>query len=153
MLRSALASALAALPKPQHTLQEYLEHYSDGHQHLGTKITHAIGIPMILAAFPTAVVSPPAGAALFVGGWAFQFVGHYVFEKDDPAFFEDPYYLFIGPVWLGLEAAELAGLTIPDSIRPRPPEQRGGVVASARRPTVDTTVEPLQTNGTNGVHA
>ncbi|HEX5033969.1 MAG TPA: Mpo1-like protein, partial [bacterium] len=36
---------------------------------------------------------------LFVVGWIFQFVGHAV-EGKPPAFFSNPAYLLIGPIWL-----------------------------------------------------
>jgi uncharacterized membrane protein YGL010W len=98
---------------PQRSLQEYLELYAKEHKHIGTKLTHFVGIPMIVASFPVGVVAPPAGVALFAGGWALQFVGHYVFEKNQPAFFGDPYYLLVGPVWVAAEAAHLAGLPLP----------------------------------------
>jgi uncharacterized membrane protein YGL010W len=51
-----------------------------------------------------------AAAALFVGGWSFQFLGHAVFERRRPAFVDDLSQTLIGPmfvaakmlVWLGL---------------------------------------------------
>jgi uncharacterized membrane protein YGL010W len=90
--------------------------YAREHTQLGTKLTHMVGIPMILASFPTAVVSPPLGGGLFVGGWALQYVGHYVFEKNNPAFYGDPYYLLVGPVWVAVEWAKLFGVPLPHAI-------------------------------------
>lgn len=44
---------------------------------------------------------PPAMAAvLFVLGWIFQFVGHYVYEKRSPAFFRNLAHLLVGPLWI-----------------------------------------------------
>ena len=98
---------------PQRTLREYLTTYQKEHTKLGTKLTHMVGIPMIVASLPTALVSPPLAGGMFVGGWALQFIGHAVFEKSKPSFFADPYYLLVGPVWVAAEWLELFGLPVP----------------------------------------
>jgi uncharacterized membrane protein YGL010W len=108
------------LPLPQHTLREYIEQYRNEHTQLGTKLTHMVGIPMIVAAFPTALVNPPAAGGLFVGGWALQLIGHKVFEKNKPAFLMDPYYLLVGPAWVAVEWMELLRLPIPEAFKARP---------------------------------
>jgi uncharacterized membrane protein YGL010W len=41
-----------------------------------------------------------AAVALFVLGWVFQFVGHYVYEKKSPAFFRNFAHLLVGPLWI-----------------------------------------------------
>ena len=38
--------------------------------------------------------------ALFVLGWVFQFVGHYVYEKRSPAFYRNLAHLLVGPLWI-----------------------------------------------------
>jgi uncharacterized membrane protein YGL010W len=43
-------------------------------------------------------------AALFVLGWIFQFVGHYVYEKRSPAFFRNLTHLLVGPLWIVAKA-------------------------------------------------
>jgi uncharacterized membrane protein YGL010W len=48
-----------------------------------------------------------ASWAAFVVGWAFQFVGHAVYEKKSPAFAKNLSHLLIGPAWV---ATELTGL-------------------------------------------
>jgi uncharacterized membrane protein YGL010W len=105
------------LPRPKHTLREYIALYQGEHTKLGTRLTHMVGIPMIVLSFPTAVFNPPAAAGLFVGGWALQFVGHYVFEGNKPAFYGDPYYLLVGPVWVATEWMQLLGLEVPAALR------------------------------------
>jgi uncharacterized membrane protein YGL010W len=95
---------------PQKTLRGYLDQYASEHTQLGTKLTHMVGIPMIVASIPATLVSPPLAGGLFVGGWALQFIGHAVFEKRKPSFFADPYYLLIGPVWVAIEAGQMVGL-------------------------------------------
>lgn len=44
------------------------------------------------------------GAALFVLGWIFQFIGHYVYEKRSPAFFRNLAHLLVGPLWIVAKA-------------------------------------------------
>jgi uncharacterized membrane protein YGL010W len=92
-----------------------------------------VGIPMILASLPVAVVSPPVGGALFVGGWALQFIGHGVFEKSKPSFVNDPYYLGVGAVWVVVEYMDLFGLPVPEALQPEaaPELVVNGVGASA----------------------
>jgi uncharacterized membrane protein YGL010W len=102
------------LPAPQRTLRDYLVQYHQEHLQLGTKLTHMVGIPMIVASIPTVFVNPPLAAGLFAGGWALQLVGHKVFEKNEPAFLSDPYYLLVGPVWVTAEWLHLLGLPLPD---------------------------------------
>ena len=42
----------------------------------------------------------PIALALFVVGWIFQFVGHYVYEKKAPAFYKNGAHLLVGPLWI-----------------------------------------------------
>jgi uncharacterized membrane protein YGL010W len=106
------------LPTPKHSLREYIAQYQKEHTKLGTKLTHMVGIPMIVASLPTALVNPPLAGGMFVGGWALQYIGHYVFEKNKPAFYADPYYLLVGPVWVAAEWMHLLGLPVPEALTP-----------------------------------
>lgn len=56
-----------------------------------------ISAAMIAAGRPLGFV---AGLALFVFGWIVQFVGHYVYEKKSPAFFQNVVHLLVGPLWV-----------------------------------------------------
>jgi uncharacterized membrane protein YGL010W len=47
-----------------------------------------------------------AGLALFLGGWALQFVGHALYEKRSPAFLKNLLHLLVGPAWLVERAFE-----------------------------------------------
>jgi uncharacterized membrane protein YGL010W len=38
--------------------------------------------------------------AIFLAGWAFQYVGHYVYEKKAPAFYKNAEHLLVGPFWI-----------------------------------------------------
>ena len=118
------------------SLAEYLEQYRLEHTHVGTKITHAIGIPMIVASLPLLPLAPPVGLGLFAGGWALQLVGHYVFEKRNPSFVSDPFYLLVGPLWVAIEAAQLLGIPVPipgadDAAHASGANGHGGVTAVA----------------------
>ena len=42
--------------------------------------------------------------ALFVVGWIFQFIGHYVYEKKSPAFYKNLAHLLVGPLWIVAKA-------------------------------------------------
>jgi len=113
---------MSLLPRPQKSLRAYLEQYATEHTKLGTKLTHFVGIPMIVASIPTTLVNPPLAGGMFVGGWVLQFVGHAVFEKQKPSFFSDPFYLLIGPVWVAIEAGQMVGLVPKPLYADDPPE-------------------------------
>ncbi len=104
------------LPRPRHTLREYIGLYQKEHTKLGTKLTHMVGIPMIVVSIPTVFVNPTLAGGLFVGGWALQYIGHYAFEGNKPAFYGDPYYLLVGPAWVAAEWLELLGLPVPEAL-------------------------------------
>jgi uncharacterized membrane protein YGL010W len=106
------------LPRPKHTLREYVAQYRREHTQFGTKVTHMIGIPMVVVSIPTALLSPPAAAGLALGGWALQAAGHAMFERSRPPFETDPYYLLAAPVWVAGEWLELFGLPLPEVIAP-----------------------------------
>ena len=65
------------------------------------------------AGFAIAQISTTAwlggGAALFVGGWALQFLGHH-YEGRKPAFVDDMKSLLVGPLFVAAEAAFALGL-------------------------------------------
>jgi uncharacterized membrane protein YGL010W len=54
----------------------------------------------------------------FVLGWVLQFIGHFVYEKRSPAFFENVRQLLVGPLWvLGTLAGRRAlGRGSPDNV-------------------------------------
>lgn len=86
------------------TSEEWVEEYSQGHQHPVNKVMHTIGIPMIALSLPLFIVAIfvrgfwIVPVLMFVVGWILQFVGHY-FEGKPPEFFKDWRFLFVGLRW------------------------------------------------------
>jgi uncharacterized membrane protein YGL010W len=84
--------------------QSFMENYRAKHQHPLNRLTHYIGIPMIVVSLGYLFFSWKIGLALFVAGWIFQFVGHFI-EGNQPAFFRSPVYLLVGPLFVIKKAA------------------------------------------------
>jgi uncharacterized membrane protein YGL010W len=42
----------------------------------------------------------PVALGLFALGWVLQFVGHYRYEKQSPAFYRNLVHLLVGPLWI-----------------------------------------------------
>lgn len=83
---------------------EWIDEYSESHQHPMNKLTHTLGIPMIVLSLLMIIPSFfVAGLwrwslGLFILGWVLQFIGHY-FEGKPPEFFKDYRFLFVGTRW------------------------------------------------------
>jgi uncharacterized membrane protein YGL010W len=86
------------------TNEQWISQYSCSHQHPINRICHTVGIPIILlsgAVLVAGIFFHPLlvyALALFVLGWAFQFIGH-AFEGKPPEFFQDWRFLFVGVRW------------------------------------------------------
>ena len=84
--------------------ESWIARYAASHQHPVNLLTHTLGIPMILISLPlmlTAVFWRPIlwiGLALFLLGWALQFIGH-AFEGKPPEFLSDWRFLLVGSRW------------------------------------------------------
>ena len=65
----------------------FIDNYKSRHRHPLNKLSHTI----------------------VVSGWLFQLIGHAI-EGNQPAFFNSPIYLLIGPWWLVRRVAEVVGL-------------------------------------------
>ena len=87
----------------------FIETYRAKHQHPLNKLTHSIGIPLIIISLPFFLFNWRYALALFIGGWILQFVGHAI-EGNQPAFFRNPVYLLVGPWWLIRRAFAAIGL-------------------------------------------
>ena len=102
------------------TWGEWIEQYSESHQHPINRFCHSVGIPMIALSIPLFVGGffvrgfwiVPTG--LFVLGWMFQFIGHW-FEGKPPEFFKDWRFLFVGIRWW---IAKVGGATKQNHLKP-----------------------------------
>lgn len=90
--------------------ESFVDNYKAKHQHPVNKLTHSVGIPMIIVSLPLLFFSWRWALGLFISGWILQFVGHAV-EGNRPAFFKNPFYLIVGPWWLIRRAVSAVGLT------------------------------------------
>ena len=88
---------------------DFVSNYKAKHQHPLNRLTHTVGIPMIVVSLPVFLINWRWALALFVLGWILQFVGHAI-EGNQPAFFKNPVYLLVGPLWLVRRAAAALGL-------------------------------------------
>ncbi len=91
---------------------EAVRFYEQTHQHPVNRKLHIVGIPLILGGaggllfFPAYRPLWAVSAASFGVGWVLNIVGHAVFEKNAPAFADDPLSFLAGPVW---DAQQLMG--------------------------------------------
>jgi len=83
---------------------DWIGSYAESHQHPLNRLTHTIGIPMILLSLALGLLSIliaglwPWALGLFVLGWLLQFIGHAI-EGKPPEFFRDWRYLLVGTRW------------------------------------------------------
>ncbi len=82
---------------------QYMQQYDHEHTSAWNKLCHGVGIPLSFAGLICLVLTKWfLGAGLFLGGWAFLFLGHGI-EGNKPAFFQGLVYLLIGPIWVAKE--------------------------------------------------
>jgi uncharacterized membrane protein YGL010W len=85
------------------SLAHYINQYDHEHSSVWNKLLHGIGIPLIFVGIILLVLLRwKVGAACFVGGWILLLLGHRI-EGNNPAFFQGPVYLLVGPVWVAKE--------------------------------------------------
>lgn len=89
--------------------ESFIENYKAKHTHPLNKLFHSVGIPMIVVSLPLFFWDWRWALSLFVVGWIFQFIGHAI-EGNQPAFFRNPVYLLVGPLWLIKRAAAAIGI-------------------------------------------
>jgi uncharacterized membrane protein YGL010W len=88
----------------------FIENYKAKHRHPVNRMLHNFGIPMIVISLPLFFFNWRWALVLFVVGWILQFVGHFI-EGNSPAFFRNPIYLLIGPLWLIKRGLSAIGIT------------------------------------------
>lgn len=85
--------------------RESVRFYDETHQEPTNRTLHRWGIPVILASALGLLLTKPytrpwwVSASAFALGWATNIVGHGKYEKNRPAFTEDPLSFVAGPVW------------------------------------------------------
>jgi len=94
--------------------------YESTHVDKTNRMLHLVGMPFIVAGSAGLMVSSPlnplswpvwaASAGSYTGGWALNLAGHKYFEKNAPAFEEDPLSFVAGPMWeVGLIKRQILG--------------------------------------------
>jgi hypothetical protein len=84
---------------------EAIRFYEATHKHPVNRTLHVVGIPAIVGGAVGLLVFGAyrplwwAAAGSFTGGWVLNIIGHAVFEKNAPAFADDPLSFIAGPVW------------------------------------------------------
>jgi hypothetical protein len=79
--------------------------YESTHMNDTNRKLHIVGIPLVVGGAAGLLLFVPFGprwwlsASAFTGGWVLNFIGHGVFEKNAPAFADDPLSFIAGPVW------------------------------------------------------
>jgi uncharacterized membrane protein YGL010W len=71
----------------------------------------AVSIAMYLAG---AALPMTVNIVVFVLGWIFQFIGHSVYEKKQPAFFRNFVHLLVGPLWILNDVVPVVKGTTPE---------------------------------------
>lgn len=85
--------------------EEAIGFYEATHADPVNRKLHVIGIPMILGGTAGLLLFKPfrppwfVAASSFTTGWALNIIGHAMFEKNAPAFSDDPLSFIAGPVW------------------------------------------------------
>jgi uncharacterized membrane protein YGL010W len=108
-LELAIGNRKSKIKNQKSSMNDLLANYKAKHQHPLNRLTHSIGIPMIVISLPLVFFNWRWAVGLFVLGWVFQFIGHAI-EGNQPAFFKNPVYLLIGPLGLLRRAASSVGL-------------------------------------------
>lgn len=85
--------------------EQAIAFYDETHQHPINRKLHLVGIPIIVGGTAGLLAFRPyrplwaLSAGAFTFGWVLNFIGHGVFEKNAPAFADDPLSFLAGPIW------------------------------------------------------
>lgn len=85
--------------------EEAISFYEETHVEPTNRVLHKVGIPMIVGGATGLLLFRPfrplwlTSASSFTLGWALNIVGHSKYEKNAPAFADDPLSFIAGPVW------------------------------------------------------
>ena len=106
------------------SLRMHMSHYRAEHKTAGCRISHMIGVPMIIGSLPVLIWNWQVGLAMFVVGWAFQFAGHRYFEQNKPVLMADPKnpltylaaLIFVTQEWFALVTGQWFALDAPQVV-------------------------------------
>lgn len=90
---------------PAERWQQAIEFYEATHRDPRNRALHMVGIPVIIGGATGLLVwprfSPPwwVSAGAYSVGWGLNLAGHAFFEKNPPAFADDPLSFVAGPAW------------------------------------------------------
>ncbi len=95
--------------KRYETFKEFYPFYLSEHSNKVCRLMHFIGTTLVLAILIYGLVTQQYKLLWFlpVAGYGFAWIGHFVFEKNKPASFKQPFFSFIGDwvmyaqIWLG----------------------------------------------------
>jgi len=95
--------------KRYETFKEFYPFYLSEHSNKVCRLMHFIGTTLVLAILIYGVATEQYKLLWFlpVAVYGFAWIGHFVFEKNRPASFKQPFYSFIGDwvmyaqIWLG----------------------------------------------------
>lgn len=85
--------------------QAATDFYEQTHAHPMNRKLHMAGIPLIVGGTVGLLAAPRytppwfLAAGSFAGGWVLNFIGHGYYEKNAPAFADDPLSFIAGPAW------------------------------------------------------
>ena len=84
--------------KPYRTLNEFYPYYLSEHASRTSRRLHFLGTSIALVLATAAVVTQFwwLSMAAFMQGYAFAWVGHFIFEHNKPATFTYPWLSFLG---------------------------------------------------------
>ena len=78
------------------------------------RLALAMLVVSVLFYFAGAALPMSVNAALFILGWIFQFIGHSVYEKRQPAFMRNMVHLLVGPLWILNDVVPVVRRRLPD---------------------------------------
>ncbi|AEG92544.1 DUF962 domain-containing protein [Ramlibacter tataouinensis] len=108
-MNTTTAPGTAVDPKSFTSFAEFYPFYLSEHSDLTCRRLHFVGSSLALLFLALAVVTRNAWWLLagVVSGYAFAWIGHFMFEKNKPASFKRPLYSFMGDwamyrdIWTG----------------------------------------------------
>lgn len=84
--------------KRYETFKEFYPFYLSEHSNKVCRLMHFIGTTLVLILLVYGLVTKQYRLLWFlpVAGYGFAWIGHFVFEKNKPASFKQPFFSFIG---------------------------------------------------------